>query len=271
MFFKQEEKKKLKQLGNYIRGFIKYRDLLKELVSRDIKIRYRRSVLGMLWTILNPILMMCVFTIVFSQLFKSDIENFTVYFLCGNVIWSFMIESTNNALNSIVGNQSLIKKVYIPKYLFPVSKVMSSLVNLFFAYIAMILVMMVTRTSFHITMLLSVIPIFFVMLFSIGLGMCLATWMVFFRDVFQLYSVVTLAWMYLTPMFYPASLLEEVLPAALRWNPMYHYITYLRCLVLEGSIPGVEENLICLAFSIVVFVTGIRIFYRKQDKFILYI
>lgn len=261
----------MKQLVNYIKGFIKYKDLLKELVTRDIKIRYRRSVLGMFWTILNPILMMCVFTIVFSRLFRSDIENFTVYFLCGNVIWAFMTESTNNALNSIVGNQSLIKKVYIPKYFFPVSKVLSSLVNLFFAYIAMMIVMFVTRTPFHITMLLSVLPIFYVMLFSIGLGMCLATWMVFFRDVFQLYSVITLAWMYLTPMFYPASLLEEVLPAALRWNPMYHYISYLRCLVLEGSIPDITENIFCLMFSVIIFVIGLIVFYKKQDKFILYI
>lgn len=261
----------MKQVVNYIKGFIKYKDLLKELVSRDIKVRYRRSILGMLWTILNPILMMCVFTIVFSQLFKSDIENFTVYFLCGNVIWSFMTESTNNALNSIVANQSLIKKVYIPKYLFPVSKVMSSMVNLFFAYIAVIIVMLVTGTKFHATMFLSIVPIFYVMLFSIGLGMLLATGMVFFRDVSQLYSVITLAWMYLTPMFYPASLLEQVLPVALKWNPLYHYIDYLRCLVLEGSIPGVRENLTCLVFSVIVFVIGVRVFYKKQDRFILYI
>ncbi len=261
----------MKQLKNYIKGFMKYKDLLKELVARDIKIRYRRSVLGMFWTILNPILMMCVFTVVFSRLFRSDIDNFTIYFLCGNVLWSFMTESTNNALNSIVGNQSLIKKVYIPKYFFPLSKVLSSLVNLFFAYIAMMIVMLVTKTPFSVTMLLSVLPIFYVMLFSIGLGMCLAAWMVFFRDVFQLYSVITLAWMYLTPMFYPASLLEEVLPAALRWNPMYHYITYLRCLVLERKIPGIAENMICLAFSVTIFLIGLRIFYKKQDKFILYI
>lgn len=261
----------MKQLVNYIKGFIKYKDLLKELVARDIKIRYRRSVLGMFWTILNPILMMCVFTIVFSRLFQSDIENFTVYFLCGNVIWSFMTESTNNALNSIVGNQSLIKKVYIPKYFFPISKVMSSLVNLFFAYVAMMIVMFVSKTPFRITMLLSFLPIFYVMLFSVGLGMCLAAWMVFFRDVFQLYSVVTLAWMYLTPMFYPASLLQGVLPTVLEWNPMYHYITYLRCLVLDGVVPSITENLICLAFSSVIFAVGLTVFYKKQDKFILYI
>lgn len=261
----------MKSIISYAEGFFRYKDLLRELVARDIKVRYRRSVLGMLWTILNPILMMCVFTIVFSQLFQSDIENFTVYFLCGNVIWAFMTESTNNALNSIVGNQSLIKKVYIPKYLFPVSKVMSSLVNLFFAYIAMIIVMLVTRATFYPTMLLSILPVCYVMLFSIGLGMILATGMVFFRDVSQLYSVITLAWMYLTPMFYPDTLLKEVFPAALIWNPMYHYIAYLRSLVLEGVLPGLKENLICLAFSVSVFLIGIVVFYKKQDKFILYI
>lgn len=262
----------MKKLIARLQGFYKYNSLTRELVKRDIKVRYRKSFLGVVWTILNPILMMIVMTIVFSHLFRFEIENFTVYFLCGNILWAFMNESTNNALNSILANQSLIKKVYIPKYLFPFSKVMSSLVNLGFSFIALIIVMIVTGTPFYWTMLLSPVPVLYLVVFSFGLGMILSTAMVFFRDIAQLYSVITLAWMYMTPLFYPVSMLQD---AGLDWvlviNPMQHYISYFRSLVLYNTIPGVTENLTCIGISVVVLIIGIVFFYKKQDKFILYI
>ncbi len=254
-----------------VSGFIKYKNLLNELVIRDIKIRYRRSVLGLLWTLLNPILMMAVMTIVFSQLFRFDIENFPIYFFTGNVLFSFIVEATTNSLYSIVGNASLMKKIYIPKYLFPVSKVLSSLVNLFFAYIAMMLVMAVTGVSFGYAMLLSPLLILYLVMFTTGLGLILATVMVFFRDTAHLYSVVTMAWMYLTPIFYPSSLLEEKMSWMLTVNPMYHYISYLRLLVLQNQIPDIKANITCFLIGFVFLVAGLFIFYKKQDKFILYI
>ena len=252
-------------------GFRRYQSLLYELVSRDIKIRYRRSVLGLLWTLLNPILMMAVMTIVFSQLFRFEIENFPIYFFAGNILFSFITESTTNALYSVVSGASLLKKVYIPKYLFPVSKVFSSAVNLFFSYIAMLIVMLVTGVAFKPTMFLTPVIAIYVLMFAIGLGLILATIMVFFRDTAHLYSVITLAWMYLTPIFYPTSLLGERLPLALHLNPMYHYITYLRDITLYNSIPSLHDNLICLSISGVFLLIGLVIFYRNQDKFILYI
>ncbi|TWH59720.1 ABC-2 type transport system permease protein [Desulfitobacterium sp. LBE] len=254
-----------------ISGFIKYKDLLYELVIRDIKIRYRRSVLGLLWTLLNPILMMTVLTIVFSQLFKFEIENFPIYFFAGNIVFTFMTEATTNSLYSIVGNASLIKKVYVPKYLFPVSKVLSSLVNLFFAYIAMMAVMAVTGVSYGSAMLLTPLLIVYLVMFTTGLGLILATVMVFFRDTAHLYSVVTLAWMYLTPIFYPGSLLGEKMGWILTVNPMYHYITYLRTLVLQNQVPGIEANITCFLIGFVFFIVGLYTFYKKQDKFILYV
>lgn len=259
------------QLTGYIKGLMRYKSLLYELVSRDIKVRYRRSVLGVLWTVLNPILMMIVITIVFSQLFRFEIENFPIYFFCGNIIFSFMITATNDALQSILGGASLLKKVYIPKYIFPVSKVLSAGVNLFFSYIAMLLVMVATGVKFHVTMLLTPVVALYVMLFSIGLGLILATMMVFFRDIAHLYSVLTTAWMYLTPIFYPASLLGDKSEWFLLLNPMYHYIDYMRNITLYQTIPGIAENLTCLGISLVILVLGLLFFYKKQDKFILYI
>mgnify|MGYP002323529176 CR=1 FL=1 len=158
------------RVGNMAAALKKYNPLLIELVSRDIKVRYRKSVLGMLWTVLNPLLMMCVITVVFSTIFKQNIPNFPIYYLSGSLIFSFNSEATTNAMHSILSNCSLIKKVYLPKYLFPISCVLSSLVNLGFSLVAMFIVMIVTRTPFHATLLLMPIPIFYTFLFSVGLG-----------------------------------------------------------------------------------------------------
>lgn len=252
-------------------GFMKYKNLLYELVNRDIKIRYRRSVLGLLWTILNPILMMTVITLVFSGFFKSDIQNFAIYYFTGNLLFSFVNESTVNAMNAIVGNGSLIKKVYVPKYLFPMSKIFSSLVNLLFSFIAMLLVMLVLRAPFYPTMFLIPVIVLYVVLFSIGLGLILATAQVFFRDTGHLYSVFTILWMYMTPLFYPRTLLEDKLSFILTWNPMVHFVDFMRDIVLYNTVPTAQENLICAGIGMGFLALGLFFFYRKQDKFILFV
>ncbi len=251
--------------------FIKYRNLLENLVSRDIKVRYRRSVLGMLWTVLNPLLMMVVITIVFSTLFKQNIEHFPIYYLSGSLIFSFSSETTSIALYSIIGNASLMKKVYIPKYLFPVSKVVSGLVNLGFSLIAMFLVMLVMGVEYHITLLLLPIPIFYTFLFATGLGLLLSAATVFFRDISHFYGVFVMAWTYFTPIFYPVDILPETARKVMNFNPMYHYVQYMRELILYGNFPSMRENLICFLFGAGMLLIGIWVFYRKQDKFVLYV
>ena len=255
----------------YIKDFFNYSFLLRELVSRDIKVKYKRSFLGMLWTLLNPLMMMGVMTFVFSNLFKSDIPYFPVYYLTGNVLFSFNSEATNQAMVSVTGNASLLKKVYIPKYLFPLSKVLSSMVNLLFSFIALILVMLILRVPFFPTILLSPIPILYQIMFTVGLSLILSCVTVFFRDMVHLYSVVTLAWMYLTPLFYPVS----IIPGNLRWimslNPLYCFINYMRQLILGNQLPGLMENLICFGWGLGMLALGLIVFYRLQDKFILHI
>ena len=251
--------------------FWKYRNLLKNLVSRDIKVRYRRSVLGMLWTVLNPLLMMIILTIVFSTLFKQNIEHFPIYYLSGSLIFSFCTETTSNAQYSILGNAALMKKVYIPKYLFPLSKVMSGIVNLGFSLTAMFIVMVVLKVDFKATLLLLPIPIFYTFLFAVGLGLFLAATTVFFRDLAPFYSVFTMAWTYLTPIFYPVEILPETVLKVVYFNPMYHYVQYMRNLVLYGVFPSMTENLVCFLMGVIMLVVGTVVFYRKQDNFILYI
>lgn len=261
----------IKGIIERIQVFFKYENLLRELVARDIKVRYRRSFLGMLWTILNPLLMMVVITIVFSTLFKQNIEHFPIYYLGGSLIFSFNSETTSNALYSIIGNASLMKKVYIPKYLFPLSKTVSGLVNLGFSLVAMFLVMIVLGVEFRPTLLLLPIPIFYTFLFSAGSGLFLAAITVFFRDVANFYGVFVMAWTYLTPVFYPVDILPDTVLKLMQLNPMFHYVTYMRELILYGNFPSMKENLICFLFGIASLIVGLVVFYKKQDDFVLYV
>ena len=252
-------------------GFRRFTPLLRELVVRDIKVRYRHSALGLVWTVLNPLLMMVVITIVFSTLFKQNIPNFPIYYLSGSLIFAFNSESTTTALNSIISNASLIKKVYIPKYLFPLSNVLSGLVNLGFSLIAMFIVMLITDAPFHATLLLLPIPIFYTFLFSVGLGILLSAVTVFFRDIAHFYSVFILAWTYFTPIFYPVEILPDAVMKLMQINPMYHRGTYLRSIVLSGVFPSLKENLLCLCLGLLMLALGLFVFYKKQDKFVLYV
>lgn len=263
------------QTRAYIRekigAFQRFTPLLRELVVRDIKVRYRHSVLGLVWTVLNPLLMMVVITIVFSTLFKQNIPNFPIYYLSGSLLFAFNSESTTTALNSIITNSSLIKKVYIPKYLFPFSNILSGLVNLGFSLIAMFIVMVLTKAPFHITLLLIPIPIFYTFLFATGLGILLSALTVYFRDIAHFYSVFILAWTYFTPVFYPVEILGERAMALMRLNPMYHYITFMRELVLNGNFPSMKENLLCMVMGLAMVLAGLLVFYKKQDKFVLFV
>ena len=252
-------------------GFRRFTPLLRELVVRDIKVRYRHSALGLVWTVLNPLLMMVVITIVFSTLFKQNIPNFPIYYLSGSLIFAFNSESTTTALNSIISNASLIKKVYIPKYLFPLSNVLSGLVNLGFSLIAMFIVMLITGAPFHATLLLLPIPIFYTFLFSVGLGILLSAVTVFFRDIAHFYSVFILAWTYFTPIFYPVEILPDAAMKIMQLNPMYHLVSYMRSIVLYGVFPSLKENLLCLCLGLLMLALGLFVFYKKQDKFVLYV
>lgn len=159
---------------SFFRQLRTYTPLIKELVSRDLKVKYRRSFLGYLWSLLNPLLMMAIMTVVFSYMFRFDVPNYPLYLICGQTLWTFFNESTNMAMYSIVQNASLIKKVYIPKYIFPVSRVFSSFVTMSFSLAAIVMVMLFTKAQFYWTILLFFIPLFLLFLFSSGVSLILS-------------------------------------------------------------------------------------------------
>lgn len=253
-------------------GFLAYRHLMQQLVVKDVKLKYRRSFLGYLWSILNPLMIMVIMVIVFSNMFRFDIVNFPVYLIIGQTVFNFLSEATSQAIFSITGNASLLKKTYVPKYVFTVSRVTSSLVNLLFALGAMLIVFIVCKVNF--TMYLLWIPavLLQVYIFSLGLGMFLAQAAVFFRDVQYIYNALITAWMYLTPLFYPL----ESLPGYLQkfivvYNPMYNYITQFRMVVMDSQMPGPDMILKGTCIAMAALVIGTFCFAKTQDKFILYI
>ena len=223
------------QLRGSWRNFSKYRPLIRELVTRDLKVKYRRSFLGYVWSILNPLLMMLLQTLVFSYMFRFQIENFPLYLICGNTLFNFFNESTNMGMGSVLGNSSLIKKVYVPKFIFPISRVVSSFVNLLFSLAAILLVMLITRSPFLLTILL--------------------VW----------------AWMYATPLFYPISALPPFMVVVVKLNPLYHYINCMRCLVMYGTVPGPNTWFACIACAVGMMAVGLAAFRKLQRNFILYL
>ena len=248
-----------------------YKPLLKELVARDLKVKYRRSFLGYLWSLLNPLLMMGVMTLVFSYMFRFDIPNYPLYLICGQTLWTFFNESTTMAMRSVLDNGALIRKVYIPKFIFPISRVLSCFVTMSFSLVAILIVMLFTKVRLTPAFLLFPIPLFFLLMFSMGIGMVLSALSVYFRDIVHLYGVLTLAWMYLTAIFYPVSVLPAQVAAVINFNPMYVYITFFRELVLYGHIPEIGIWISSAVSSVVSMLLGLIIFRKMQKNFILYI
>lgn len=258
-------------LSASIQRLNRYKPLIHELVTRDLKVKYRRSFLGYLWSLLNPLLMMTIMSLVFSYMFRFDIPNYPLYLICGQTFWSFFNESTNASMLSILGNGALIRKVYIPKYIFPISRVVSSFVTMSFSLVAILIVMIVTRVSFTWTMLLIPIPLAFLLLFCMGMGMALSAFAVYFRDVLHLYGVLCMAWMYVTPIFYPVSAVPEQVAFWFQFNPMYHYVTFFRDVVLYGTIPAPSVWFGTIGFGLLFFTVGLLIFRKLQHNFILHV
>ncbi|MEQ2563873.1 ABC transporter permease [Ventrimonas sp. CLA-AP-H27] len=252
--------------------FQHYRPLLEQLVVKDIKLKYRRSFLGYLWSILNPLMIMGIMVLVFSNMFRFDIENYPVYLIIGQTIFNFVSDATNQAMWSITGNAALMKKTYVPKYIFTLSRVTSSFVNMVFALGAMLLVFVICRIRFNWNMLFIPVILVQVYVFALGLGLFLASGTVFFRDIQYIYGAFLTAWTYATPLFYPIG----QLPLKLQWlikhfNPLYSFIAQFRTIVLNGMLPDVRLIIYGFFVSLLMMGIGTLVFLKSQDKFILYI
>ena len=261
----------LPKLKRYMPALKQYRHLLFTLVARDLKVKYRRSVLGILWSILNPLFMMLILTVVFANVFRIAIENYAVYYITGALIFNFVSEATSTSMTSVINSAALIKKVYIPKYMFPLQKCIFSIVNMLFTLIALAVVYLIVQFPIQPTIALFFIPMLYAAVFSLGLSLMLSALDVFFRDVGHLWSVWVVAWMYLTPILYPLDILPEFVQAILKFNPVYHFVQYARDVMMYGVVPGLQANLICAGYACLFLLLGLLVFKKTQDRFILHI
>lgn len=262
----------MRRMIDRVNTFKQYRPLLEQLVLKDIKLKYRRSFLGYLWSILNPLMIMVIMVIVFSNMFRFDIVNYPVYLIIGQTLFGFVSESTNQAMWSITGNSALMKKTYVPKYIFTLSKVTSAFINMVFSLGAMLIVFVICKVKVNINMLFIPVILLQMYVFCTGLGMILAQGTVFFRDIQYIYTAILTAWTYLTPIFYPIQQLELPLQKIIKhFNPLYSYVTQFRTIVLEGCFPDPRLILYGFGVAFAVLTIGTIVFFKNQDKFILYI
>ncbi|MEG1506541.1 MAG: ABC transporter permease [Bacilli bacterium] len=263
----------IKAINNIKYAFKKYGFLMQQLVSRDFKVKYKRSALGVVWSLLYPLLMMIVMAIVFSKMFKFSTPgvNYLVYLLTGLTFFNYFSEATNLAMSSVVANFSLINKIYIPKYIFPLSKCLFVGINFLLTLIPLYLVIFATGTGvnwYHLLLPFAFVCLF---LFTVGIGFILATVSVFMRDMFYIYGILLTVWTYLTPIMYDIKMIDSTLQILLKCNPLYQFINFARTIILYNQCPTIGQFIMSGGTALIVLFIGLYVFKKKQDKFIYYI
>ena len=253
-----------------LNDFSRYKSLLSELVRKDIKKKYRRSVLGVLWSFLDPLLRMIVLTIVFSALFHR-VHNYPVYYLSGQLTLSLFTGGSTQAMQSLVSSSGIWKSIYVPKYLYALSSVLSNFVTYALSLIVLFAIMLVTNSKFTVFIIFASLPILILLVMTLGVGLILGTLNVFFRDIEHLYSVFCLMLLYALPIFYPADILPEQFKFIQTYNPLFYIISCVRDCFYYGKLYSLNDIIIPTIAAIILLGIGIFLLRRYQDKFILYV
>lgn len=227
--------------------------------------------MGILWSLLSPLLQMVVLTLVFSSLFENDIENFPLYMIVGRLIYEFFSTGTSGTMKSIIDSSDLIKKVYIPRYLITLSKVLADFFIFLISLIDLLIVMIVTGADFTINLIYAPVYLFLLLIFTTGVSLILSTVTIFFRDIEHLYGIFIMVLMYFSAIFYPAEIIPEKYQFVLHANPVYQFITGFRQIIYYGQPIDLMNLLYCFVISIICFVVGLFVFERNQHKFILHV
>lgn len=245
------------------------RFLLRQLVKRDFTNKYKESVLGIIWSFLNPLLVMIIFTVIFSVLFRQQIHNFPVYFLTGRVVYDFFVAATSGAMHSIRRNRGILTKIFVPRYVFAISSICYEFINFLITLIILFGVMIVTGQKFHLMMFASVIPIIFIIIMIVGVGLILAVLNTYFSDVGHFYSIFTLLLMYASALFYPMEIVPANIQIIFTLNPLYIAITCLRDSLMYNIFPEISSLIYLAIFSIMLFGIGFLLFRIHEKKLVL--
>ncbi len=265
-------------IKNVLQNFKRYSFLMQQMIMRDFKVKYKRSVLGVLWSLLYPLLMMIVMAIVFSHMFRFSMEgvNYLVYLMTGLVVWNYFSEASNLGMTSIVSNFALMTKVYIPKYIFPLAKCLFVGINFLLSLIPLLLIILFTGsadTKCVINIYYLLLPYAFICLlfFTVGISFITSTISVFLRDMFYIYGIILTIWQYFTPIFYDIKMLPQNLQVLFQLNPIYQFLTFIRTIIIYNQLPSLQNILMCALYAIGTFIIGCIVFRKNQDKFIYYV
>jgi len=250
---------------------LSYRDLVFALVVRDLKVRYRRSTIGFLWTMLQPLLTMLVLSMVFSALFRFDLPNYPVYALAGIMFWNFFSQSIISSMNSLKGNAHLLTKIPVPKAVFPLATVIAGIVNLLFAMVPLFAILVVTGHSIRPAVLFLPVSILLAALFTLGAGLLLSPMAVFFYDTIEMINVVMTLLVYMTPIFYPMEIVPEHYRWAVRFNPLRSVLEVFRDPIYNGKIPPVSHLTVAIVVTVLALVVGVVAFRRSSDRIPFYV
>ena len=244
--------------------------LFTELVKRDFKKKYKRTYLGMLWSVLSPLLTLLVMSLVFTKFFGSHIDKYPIYLFCGNIVFSFFTDATNGGMGSLMGNADIFSKVNVPKYLFLLSRIVTSVINFALTFVVFLIFCIIFKVEFTLYFLALIIPIACLIIFNIGMGLILSALFMFFRDIQYLWSVFTLLLMYVSAIFYDVEQFGDM-KILFNLNPIFVYIKYIRQLVLYQEFPSVWLNLAAVGYALVALGIGALIYKAKNHKFLYYI
>lgn len=249
----------------------KHQFLLEELVKRDFKKKYKRTILGVAWSVLSPLLTLLVMSLVFTQFFGRNTPHYTIYIFCGNVVFSYFNESTSQGMQSLLQNAPIFTKVNIPKYLFLLSKNVQTLINFGLTLIVLIIFCLLDRITFTWRFVMLLYPIALLVLFNLGVGMILSALFVFFRDIQYLWSVFTLLLMYCSAIFYKVDNFSETIQKVFLINPVYLFISYFRKIIIETTVPSIWIHLLMLFDACAMLGLGLLIYKKNNTKFLYYV
>lgn len=254
-----------------LNDFMTYFEFLKLLVRRDLKKKYYRSFFGVFWTMLNPLLLMILMTIIFSTIFKRQIDFYPIYWFCGHIIFEFVTSASRLGMNAIIANAGLIKKINVPTYFFVLSQVILHFTTTIISLIPFFAITFVLGVPFTPYMLLTPIIFIFPFIFTLGLTLITAAYGTSLRDLPHLYGIFTRLWMYATPIFYPIDIIPDSFRFLWDLNPLYIFIEMFRNIILDGQMPSEKFIIIATVYSLLTLCMGITVFKEKKDSFLLYI
>jgi len=245
----------------------RYRSLIVELVSRDIKTRYKRSFLGIGWTMLHPLLTMLVLTAVFSAIFRFSVPNYIVYVLSGLLLWNFFSTTTTHAMTQLAWGGSLLSRIYLPKAVFAASSIGTGLVNIALAMVPLLVIMAITRVPYTPALLFLPVAVSLTAVFAFGVGLFISTQAVYYTDVVNMYEIILMLWFYLTPIIYPLSVLPPLVARFVLLNPMYTFLELFRAPIYQGQLPAAQVLALGVLWSFASLMIGWWVFTRKADEF----